>query len=65
MLLEIPYKHCEYLPLEYNVSGPNGENGGLAAGKWIAVADNGGAGAIVVGDKIENHESINLNSIEV
>ena len=37
------YKHCDYLPIDYSVSGPNGENGGVAAGKWIAVADNGGS----------------------
>ncbi len=32
---------------------------------FLNVADNGGAGAIVVGNKIKNHENINLNSIEV
>ena len=32
---------------------------------FLNVADNGGAGAIVVGDKIKNHENINLNSIKV
>jgi len=32
---------------------------------FLNVADNGGAGAIVVGDKIKNHENIKLNSIEV
>ena len=31
----------------------------------LNIADNGGAGAIVVGDKIKNLEKINLNSIEV
>ena len=32
---------------------------------FLNVADNGGAGAIVVGDKIQNLDNINLNSIEV
>ena len=32
---------------------------------FLNVADNGGAGAIVVGDKIQNLDSIDLNSIEV
>ena len=32
---------------------------------FLNVADNGGAGAIVIGDKIQNLHNINLNSIEV
>ena len=32
---------------------------------FLNVADNGGAGAIVIGDKIQNLDNINLNSIEV
>ena len=31
----------------------------------LNIADNGGAGAIVVGDKIQNLEKINLDSIQV
>ena len=31
----------------------------------LGIADNGGAGAIVVGDKIENLEKVDLNSIQV
>ena len=31
----------------------------------LNIADNGGAGAIVIGDKIKNLESINLDSIQV
>ena len=32
---------------------------------FLNVADNGGAGAIVVGDKIKNIEKVDLNSVEV
>ena len=32
---------------------------------FLNIADNGGAGAIVVGDKIKNLDNIDLNSIEV
>ena len=31
----------------------------------LNIADNGGAGAIVIGDKIKNLESVNLDSIQV
>ena len=31
----------------------------------LNVADNGGAGAIVIGDKIQNIDNVNLNSVEV
>ncbi len=32
---------------------------------FLNVADNGGAGAIVIGDKIQNLDNVNLNSIEI
>ena len=32
---------------------------------FLNVADNGGAGAIIIGDKIKNLDNVDLNSIEV